>query len=102
MTFVHTAWSYKPAGVTAAQMNLFYGLAVIALHRDASVRQYDERRLADPAVLGFIARISASEDDSLEARAPFSATHAGCRLQRAMAALFTMSGWHAAAVRRMR
>ncbi|MEA2742775.1 MAG: hypothetical protein QOG25_1146, partial [Acetobacteraceae bacterium] len=23
MTFVHTAWPYKPAGVTAAQMNLF-------------------------------------------------------------------------------
>jgi aconitate decarboxylase len=78
MTFVHTAWPYKPAGVTAAQMNLFYGLAVIALHRDASVRQYDEQRLADPAVLGFIARISAFEDDGLEAMgAPFR--HA-CRL----------------------
>jgi 2-methylcitrate dehydratase PrpD len=67
MTFVHTAWPYKPAGVTAAQMNLFYGLAVIALHRDGSVRQYGEDRLADPAVLGFIARISAFEDPDLEA-----------------------------------
>ena len=72
MTFVHTAWPYKPAGVTAAQMNLFYGLAVIALYRDASVRQYDEARLADPAVLGFIERISAFEDAGLEAMgAPF-------------------------------
>jgi aconitate decarboxylase len=72
MTFVHTAWPYRPAGVTAAQMNLFYGLAVIALHRDASVRQYEERRLADPAVLSFIERISAFEDDGLEAMgAPF-------------------------------
>lgn len=72
MTFVHTAWSYKPAGVTAAQMNLFYGLAVIALHRDASVRQYAEQRLADPAILDFIPRISAFEDDGLEAMgAPF-------------------------------
>lgn len=67
MTFVHTAWPYKPAGVTAAQMNLFYGLAVIALHRDASVRQYGEERLADPAILNFIQRISAFEDDGLEA-----------------------------------
>jgi 2-methylcitrate dehydratase PrpD len=72
MTFVHTAWPYKPAGVTAAQMNLFYGLAAIALHRDASVRQYDEGRLADPATLAFIQRISAFEDEALEAMgAPF-------------------------------
>ncbi len=67
MTFVHTAWAYKPAGVTAAQMNLFFGLAVIALHRDASVRQYGEDRLADPAILRFIERISAHEDSGLEA-----------------------------------
>lgn len=78
MTFVHTAWPYQPAGVTAAQMNLFYGLAVMALHRDASVRQYDADRLADPAVLAFIERISAFEDAELEAMgAPF---RHGCRL----------------------
>jgi aconitate decarboxylase len=72
MTFVHTAWPYRPAGVTAAQMNLFYGLAMIALHRDASVRQYDERNLADPAAMAFIDRISAYEDEGLESMgAPF-------------------------------
>ena len=78
MTFVHTAWRYQPAGVTAAQMNLFYGLAVIALYRDASVRQYEERLLADPVVLGFIGRISAFEDAGLEAMGA-SFRHA-CRL----------------------
>jgi aconitate decarboxylase len=79
MTFVHTAWPYKPAGVTAAQMNLFYGLAVIALYRDASVSQYAVQVLADPAVLGFIERISGHEDEELEAMgAPFR--HA-CRLE---------------------
>jgi 2-methylcitrate dehydratase PrpD len=57
MTFVHTAWPFQPAGVTAAQMNLFYGLAVMALYRDASVQQYDAHRLADPAARGFIERI---------------------------------------------
>ncbi len=72
MTFVHTAWPYKPSGVTGAQMNLFYGLAMIARHRDASVRQYDEQLLADPATLAFIERISAYEDAGLEAMgAPF-------------------------------
>src|SRR3954463_14187022 len=34
MTFVHTAWDYRPVGVTAAQMNMFYGLAVMALRGD--------------------------------------------------------------------
>ena len=29
MTFVHTAWDYRPVGVTAAQMNMYYGRAVI-------------------------------------------------------------------------
>lgn len=70
MTHVHTAWAYRPAGVTAAQMNLFFGLAVMALHRDASVRQYAEDRLADPAILSFIGRITAHEDPELEAMGP--------------------------------
>src|SRR5689334_24107219 len=29
MTFVHTAWDYRPAGITAAQMNMYYGLSVM-------------------------------------------------------------------------
>jgi 2-methylcitrate dehydratase PrpD len=70
MTHVHTAWTYRPDGVTAAQMNLFFGLAAIALFRDASVRQYAEDRLADPAILAFIERITAHEDPGLEAMGP--------------------------------
>ena len=31
MTYVHSAWEYKAQGVTAAQMNMFYGMAVMAL-----------------------------------------------------------------------
>ena len=67
MTHVHCAWEYKAQGVTAAQMNLFYGLAMIALHRDASVRRYDETALADPAALAFMDRIGAFEDAELDA-----------------------------------
>jgi len=66
MTYVHTAWPYKPAGVTAAQMNLFFGQAVVALYRDASVRQYTEDRLANPDILSFINRITAYEDAAIE------------------------------------
>lgn len=79
MTFVHTAWAYKPAGATAAQMNLFYGLAMIALHRDASVSQYAEAKLDDPAALAFMRRITAFEDAGLEAMGP--AYRHACRLE---------------------
>jgi 2-methylcitrate dehydratase PrpD len=79
MTFVHTAWPYRPAGVTAAQMNLFYGLAVIALHREASVGQYQAQHLADPAIQSFIQRISAYEDEGLEAMG--AAFRHACRLE---------------------
>ncbi len=67
MTFVHTAWTYKPVGVTAAQMNMYYGLAVMALRGDVSAADYVEERLADPAVLAFIPRITIAIDDELEA-----------------------------------
>ena len=49
MTFVHTAWDYRPAGVTAAQMNMFYGIAVMALRSGRRRRQRlhrgDDRRV---------------------------------------------------------
>jgi len=70
MTYVHCAWEYKAQGVTAAQMNLFYGLAVIALDGVAFVAQYREDRLKDPRILGFIARIRAYEDAGIDAMGP--------------------------------
>jgi 2-methylcitrate dehydratase PrpD len=70
MTHVHTAWPYKPAGVTAAQMNLFFGLSVIALFRDGSVRQYAQDRIADPAILAFLPRLSAHVDSDIEGMGP--------------------------------
>ncbi|MDN3563279.1 MmgE/PrpD family protein [Paeniroseomonas aquatica] len=78
MTHVHTAWPYRPAGVTAAQMNIFFGLAVTALHGAPTAGFYREAYLADPAILGFIPRIAVTEDAELEAMgAPFR--HA-CRM----------------------
>jgi len=70
MTFVHTAWTYRPAGVTAAQMNMYYGLAVMALKKDISAADYAEDRIADPAILEFISKIRIEEDAELEGRGP--------------------------------
>jgi len=66
MTYTHCAWEYKAQGVTAAQMNLYYGLAVIALDGVAFTEQFDERRLADPRILDFIGRIRAYVDPEIE------------------------------------
>jgi 2-methylcitrate dehydratase PrpD len=66
MTHLHCAWEYKAQGVTAAQMNLYYGLAVIALDGMAFTDQYREERLRDPRILDFIDRISAYVDPEIE------------------------------------
>lgn len=66
-TYVHCAWEYKAQGLTAAQMNLYFGLALIAIDGDAFVEQYRDDRLRDPGVLDFIQRISARIDPEIEA-----------------------------------
>jgi len=70
LTFVHTAWDYRPAGITAAQMNMYYGLAAMALRGDVSVSDYREGTISDPAVLAFIPRITVAVDHELESMGP--------------------------------
>ncbi len=67
MTFVHTAWEYKPAGITAAQMNMYFGLATMARGLDVAPADYVADRLADPALLDFMRRITVHEDPQIEA-----------------------------------
>ena len=67
MTYVHTAWPYRPAGVTAAQMNLFFGLAVMARGNGVTVSDYAQDRLADPALLDFMRGITAFDDPEINA-----------------------------------
>lgn len=70
MTYTHCAWAYKAQGVTAAQMNLFYGMAVIAFDGVAFVAQYAEDRLAEPRLLDFIERVHGHMDPEIEAMGP--------------------------------
>ncbi|MBV9459785.1 MAG: MmgE/PrpD family protein [Bradyrhizobium sp.] len=70
MTFVHTAWSYRPAGVTAAQMNMFYGLAVMALRNDVTAADYGKADISNPQLLDFMSKIKIEEDAELESRGP--------------------------------
>jgi len=67
-TYVHCAWSYEAQSITAAQMNIYYGLAMIALNGRAFVGEFTEDAIHDPATLAFIKKITASIDDEIEAR----------------------------------
>lgn len=68
MTYVHVAWPYRPVSVTAAQMNLFYGLSVLALRGRLTVDDYDDDHIGDPTVLDFMRRIHPFEDERIESR----------------------------------
>jgi 2-methylcitrate dehydratase PrpD len=70
MTFVHTAWDYHPIGVTAAQMNMYYGLSVMTLKGNVSAADYSEGSIADPEIVAFMPRINIAVDSELESRAP--------------------------------
>jgi 2-methylcitrate dehydratase PrpD len=78
MTYVPTAWPYKPAGIAAAQMNMFFGLATMARGHGVSPDDYTLDRLADPELLAFMRRITVSEDPEINARGR-QARHA-CRM----------------------
>lgn len=62
MAHRHCAWPYAPAGVTAAQMNMYFCAAMMLLDRAAMADQFREDRLADPAALTLIERIAIDAD----------------------------------------
>ena len=70
MTYTHCAWTYKAQGVTAAQMNIFYGLAVTALDGMAFVAQYSEDRIGRKDIFDFIAKITVKVDPEIDAMGP--------------------------------
>lgn len=67
VTYRHCAWKYRPEGVTSAQMNLFYSLAVVAIDGDAGIHQFSDSRLEDRRVLDLIARMEAHIDNEIDA-----------------------------------
>jgi 2-methylcitrate dehydratase PrpD len=68
VTYMHCAWEYKPTGVTSAQMNLFYSMAVVAIDGEASTAQFSENRLKDPQILALIGRMKAHISPEIEAK----------------------------------
>lgn len=69
-THVHCAWPYAAQGITAAQMNIYYGLATIALRGRAFVDAFTEDAIRDPQTLAFMDKISAGIDPEIEGKGP--------------------------------
>jgi 2-methylcitrate dehydratase PrpD len=66
MAHRHCAWPYKPAGVTAAQMNMLFTAAMMILDRAVGPEQFREERLADPRVFATIERLRVQADPAYD------------------------------------
>jgi 2-methylcitrate dehydratase PrpD len=76
MAHRHCAWPYEPAGVTAAQMNMFFAAAMMIIDRNAMLDQFREDRLSDPAAIAMIERITIEADPKYDAGGDATRHHA--------------------------
>jgi 2-methylcitrate dehydratase PrpD len=68
-TLHHCGWPYEGdriQSVLSAQMNLRYGIAVMAMERGYGVAQFDESKIRDPEILKFIGRIRVEHEPKFE------------------------------------
>jgi 2-methylcitrate dehydratase PrpD len=65
-TYIHCAWAYENHNVTSAQMNIYYGLALIALEGELFVDQFSAEKISNPEILGYMKKISAEVDPEIE------------------------------------
>ena len=63
---INIGWPYRPGEVITAQMNGSYAAAVTLIDGEAFIDQYDEQRLADPAILALMQRIDFVHDPELD------------------------------------
>ena len=68
-TLHHCGWPYKAdriQSVLSAQMNLRYGIAVVALERKNGVAQFAQSKIRDPQIMDFIGRIQVAHEPKFE------------------------------------
>ena len=94
MTFVHTAWDYKPVGTTAAQMNMYYGLSVMAQRGNAAAGDYADDAIADPKILALIPRIKIAVDPEIEGKGPAFRHAARVAVRTTDGRSFSRDVWH--------
>jgi 2-methylcitrate dehydratase PrpD len=69
-TFHHTSWEYKPEGVTAAQMNMQYVVAVTALKGNIFIDQFDDETVNDRTIIEYSRKVKVIPDPDLDKLGP--------------------------------
>jgi 2-methylcitrate dehydratase PrpD len=68
--FVHCGWPYEPTGVTAAQMNIPYGVARMLLDGQVVAGHFTEQAIRDPRTLELAARVRVEPDEAIDELGP--------------------------------
>jgi 2-methylcitrate dehydratase PrpD len=68
VTLDHVGWPYRPAGLTAAQLNLPYCVATLLIEGDAFIEQFSERLVADPRRMALANQVEVRHDPAITAR----------------------------------
>ncbi|UCF92500.1 MAG: MmgE/PrpD family protein [Desulfobacterales bacterium] len=69
-TFHHTSWEYQPKGVTAAQMNMQYVVAVTALEGEIFIDQFTEEKINDREIIAYSRKVDVVPDPELDKLGP--------------------------------
>lgn len=69
-TYHHTSWEYKPEGVTAAQMNMHYVVAVTALEGDIFIDQFTAEKIKNPQIIEYSRKVEVIPDPELDKLGP--------------------------------
>ncbi len=70
VTYHHTSWEYNPQGVTAAQMNMQYVVAITALEGDIFINQFTEEKVKDPKIVEYSRKVEVIPDPELDKLGP--------------------------------
>ena len=68
VTVDHVGWPYQPQGLTSAQLNLPYCVAVLLLDGDVFVDQFSETLVTDPRRIEVSRLVEVKEDPAITAR----------------------------------
>jgi aconitate decarboxylase len=70
VTYHHTSWEYQPKGITSAQMNMQYVVAITALEGNIFIDQFTEEKVNDPRVIEYTRKIEVIPDPELDKLGP--------------------------------
>jgi aconitate decarboxylase len=68
VTVDHVGWPYRPAGLTAAQLNLPFCVATLLLEGDVFVDQFSDAVVADPRRIELAEKVIVRHDPAITAR----------------------------------